>query len=651
MRKPCEGKRAMKTVANMLQDLTQADLVEWAGRKIADRGKGYIKKVGKLFSTDDGDLAALVSGSRKYATSVHIEEGSEWESFCSCPYDGGPCKHAVAVLLAAKEQVQKGKDFPLLGKNDDLYQMLFNDFEDEEDFDDEDSGQSDGAFTARKSQKTEPSVQKILADKSRDELLSLCIELAGCFPEVAQRIIEVDQLAGRRFDEIIRSLRQEIKEITAESAWYDHWRDEGDLPDYTHVREQLQALLDKGQADAVLQLGAELWTGGNNQVEESHDDGDTATELAECMDIVLQAVPQSTLAPPKQLLWVIDRQLEDEFSLLDTGDTILERPGYSPAHWREIAAVLESRLKAMPEKRRENTYRREALMDHLLVAYDRGGRPEKIIPLLEREAAICLCYGKLVEALLRAGERERARQWCIQGFADTIKDASGIAGGLQESLRRMAEEEKRDDLVAAYRAQDFFDRPSRQTYTDARVAAEKVGCWPAVRGMVLGYLESGRRPDLTAKDKREGDWPLPMPEVMRPNDQRRPGSDQFPNWGMLIDIAILEKRLDDVVGHYQAFRKTRHRGWGETDRDVAGTVAKSHPQVALDIWQGIVDDLIAQVKPSAYEVAVGYLRRMHQVFERGNRLADWQGLIGRLRVEHKAKRRLQQELDSLVGRR
>jgi uncharacterized Zn finger protein len=201
----------MKTVANMLQDLTQADLVEWAGRKIADRGKGYIKKVGKLFRTDDGNLAALVSGSRKYATSVHGEEGGEWEGFCSCPYDWGPCKHAVAVLLAAKDQEQQGKEFPLLGEGDDLYQMLFCDFDNDEDFEDDERDEPDGAVSGRKNQKGEASVQKILGDKSREELLSLCIELAGRFPEVAQRIIEVDQLEGGRFDAIISSLGQEIE--------------------------------------------------------------------------------------------------------------------------------------------------------------------------------------------------------------------------------------------------------------------------------------------------------------------------------------------------------------------------------------------------------------------------------------------------------
>jgi uncharacterized Zn finger protein len=69
--------------------------------------------------------------------------------------------------------------------------------------------------------------------------------------------------------------------------------------------------------------------------------------------------------------------------------------------------------------------------------------------LLEKEADACMEYGKLVDALLAAGEKEKARQWLIQGFGRTIADAPGIAADLQGRLREMAEKGKRHDLTAA----------------------------------------------------------------------------------------------------------------------------------------------------------------------------------------------------------
>ena len=80
-------------------------------------------------------------------------------------------------------------------------------------------------------------------------------------------------------------------------------------------------------------------------------------------------------------------------------------------------------------------------------------------------------------------------------------------------------------------------------------------------------------------------------------------------------------------------------------------MAGSRPDLALGIWQRIVDSLIAQTKPRAYEEAAVYLRLMRQVYTQNRRVDDWQGLLNRLRGEHKAKRRLVEVLDNLSNKK
>ena len=46
-----------------------------------------------------------------------------------------------------------------------------------------------------------------------------------------------------------------------------------------------------------------------------------------------------------------------------------------------------------------------------------------------------------------------------------------------------------------------------------------------------------------------------------------------------------------------------------------------------------------------------YLRRMCKVYQENNLVSDWQSLLGGLRREHKAKRRLMEVLDGLSGKR
>ncbi len=619
-----------------------------------NRGKGYVQRVDQLSCADDNTLVAWVTGSGRYATLVRIGDEGDFEEFCSCPYNWGPCKHAVAVILAAAEQIKEKKAIPLIDKDDDLRDALYGDSEEEEDWieDEWEDSNTVPASTPRQT-KAQAQVAKTLAEKSRDELLDLLTDLSGRFPEVRRHIVVTEQLIGGQVDKLVRTLRSEIQELAAEPVWYNPWKGEGNLPDYTHLEEQLQALADRGHADAVLQLGSELWTRGTAQVEQSDDEGETAISIAACLDIVMAALPRSSLSPPEQLLWVIDRSLEDEFSLLASADKLLKRRTYSEAHWRIVAETLENRLESLKKPRTtsfSDRYRREKLLNRLLDAYGPAGWKDRIIPRLEAEVDACLCYTQLVDALLTAGEQKRARHWCIQGYTRTAGDSPGIAGALQERLRTMAEKERHHDLVAAYRAQNFFNDPSNKTYTELKRAAEKAKCWPTVRTAALQYLETGQSPVSNGQKSKTRAWPLPSPEVEPPSNKQRNGFQRFPDLPTLIDIAITEKRLDDVVDLYQRLRKTQRWGRG-TDETVAKAVAHTHPDLSLNIWRNIVDSLIAEVKPKSYEEAAVYLRLMEKTYKRNHRHSEWLSLLEELRRTHKAKRRLIGVIDILVKKK
>ena len=216
------------------------------------------------------------------------------------------------------------------------------------------------------------------------------------------------------------------------------------------------------------------------------------------------------------------------------------------------------------------------------------------------------------------------------------------ASALKDKLRTIAEAEKRYDLVTAYWVQDFLEDPAVGTYKDLYKAANKMGNWPVIRAAVLAYLETGKRPDRIEGIDRKQIWSLPAPEVIY-DAKARHGHRRFPDYCVLIDIAIWEKRLDDVVTFYRAYRSAEQWGW-ETDKKVARAVAESHPEVALVIWRGIVDGLIRQVNPKSYEEAAGYLKLMRDVYNRLDRVSEWGSLLESLSKEHKAKRRLQEIL-------
>lgn len=638
----------MNTLSGLLNELTYDDLDRWAGEKIRTRGKAYVGRVAGLHRTEQGHLVAWVSGTEEYATLVRLGDGGVRSWFCTCPYDGGPCKHTVAVILAAAQQVKHKRDIPLLSEDDDLHLVLFGDRDDEPAWEDEQPPVEGpvGGESAGKLEKT--GLRRMLEGKTREELVELLARLATDFPAVARALAEAEQLKCGRIEPLVRSLRREIATLTSEPAWSSTWSDERDIPDYSHVRQQFATLLAAGHGDILLALGDDLWRRGHEQVAQSDDEGETGEAIAGCLDIVLRAVRQSSLPPAEQLLWVIDRLMTDEYGLLHSGEQLLLDPVYGPEDWHRVASILEQRLADGPAQS-GRAFQRGALLDRLLDAYRRSSQPDKIVPVLEREVDTLGNYGQLVDVLLETGEVDRAREWCLHGFARTVKERAGFAEGLQERLRRIDELLNRHDLVAAHRSESFFRLPCLERYRELRKATEKLGCWPAVRAGVLGYLETGRRPDGPAKKGETTPWPLPEPEVRFPPDKARGAiRGHFPDRQTLIDIAIAEKRFDDVVALHRALVKDR-AGSTSLDQTVAKAVAKTHPEVAIAIWRRLVDGLIAQVKPRAYVEAGTFLRQIHKVYMESGRSAQWDGLLSELRRTHKAKRRLLEVLDSLAG--
>jgi uncharacterized Zn finger protein len=657
----------METV---LRELTLSDLRDWAGGTILGRARSYVKNVGKLSRTSDDALVAWVSGSERYVTGVRIPRRGEHLHACSCPYNyGGPCKHAVAVVLAAGEALKSGKTIPALDPHSDLARRLGGLMEDDAaaDLDEEDENADHGYFNEEEfdadedddaglhEQTTRPAPRRtkpkriatVLARLDRDGLEALLLELAARYPEVARDILESEQLSHGRIDALERALLAEIHTLSAEPAWYNHRNRIGQQPDYGRLAGKLRALGERGHADALLRLGAELWTRGHAQVEQSDDEGDTALALSACLDIVLEAVPASSLSRPAQLLWIIDRELEDDLDLLASAHEVLQRRVYTKTHWREVAEVLTSRLdpgSGKPGTDSSARYRRKRLLSSLLNACARAGWSARIIPLLEVEVDACLCHVQLVDELLAAGEEERAREWCMRGYASTIAEAPGIARELQNRLRELAHRRKRHDLVAAYAAQEFFRRPSLDGYTELRKAAQRAKCWPAVREATLACLESGKLPAPGAQ------WPLPATELEPPVAPSRHARDATPDFPLLIEIAIAEKRHDDVVSLYQRLR--RSNSWrGEIDTQVAASLAVSHPDIALGIRLALAEELISRTRPDAYEKAAAHLQAMRDILGREHRIAQWEQLLAQLRTQHRNKPRLLQTLDTLSSRR
>jgi uncharacterized Zn finger protein len=284
------------------------------------------------FSSPSGGLLAWVQGGSRYATRVALDQ-ERLSADCTCPY-GGTCKHVVAVALAYLDRPDQAPPLPVASANDPRIVLL-------------DRKAAAAVIASAPPSMPEPTgdpkLTSFLSALSHQELVALMLDMARRFPELRDALAVRQMLASDDADQLEAEVLGRIIAAGATSGWGDRWDDEADLPDYSPVYDGLKLLLDQGHADAVVRLGEELLETGISQVEQSHDDGETASEVAACLSLVFQALPRSSLAPHEQLRWALNALLRDPYDLCHGAREILERP-YPPETWSVVADDLLARL-------------------------------------------------------------------------------------------------------------------------------------------------------------------------------------------------------------------------------------------------------------------------------------------------------------------
>jgi uncharacterized Zn finger protein len=642
--------------ADIFKQLTWGDIKAWAGINVTSRGQSYQRshRVQELACTSSGGLVAWVKGTKTYATLVDIEE-EELTSACTCPYED-VCKHAVAVVLEYLERLNQNIQVPTVTEGDPRLTLLESTQEEAWYGENEDLEHADVQLTVSRSRKAAPdALHSYLKKQSKAQLIALIKDMTGRYPEVHEAIHDRCHLSLGEVSALVNNVRKEIERLSAEPAWVNPWKGEGNVPDYSEVRDRLVMLLAKEYADEVIGLGKRLLETGTRQVEMSDDEGETAGEIAACMDVVFKALSRSSMPPDEQMLWAVEAELNDEYELCG-GSKLFWEQQHAVADWHILAEKLLQRLKTFAAARGEDhfsrDYQRDRLVDWVIMALENADRQDEIIPLCEREAIETGSYVRLAKRLLAAGHHEETEQWIRKGINAIRNRWPGITSELRAILRGMREKEEDWLNVAAFRGDDFLTHPTPETFKALQEAAERAGVWPSVRAGAMHYVETGEIPEgvgRTVGDRIIPPWPLPETGVSENTEMRQK---DFPMTGTLIDIAIAEKRPDEVIRWYDQ-PEARPMGLGRTwfqEDQVAKAIAEGYPDRAIAIWKKLAEGQIAQTQPKAYEVAAGFLRNMRRTFKKLGRDKEWQSYITGLRQANARKRRLLEVLDSLDGR-
>ena len=500
--------------------------------------------------------------------------------------------------------------------------------------------------------------------------MELVWSLTERFDELREEFRERIALARGDVDRLVKEARRELRRVTSEMGWRNHWSNEGYTPDYSRIKHRLERMVELGHHDAVVELGREIIELGLDQVGQSDDGGETGSAMAECLPVIFKAVAASNLPAPQKLLFAIDAQLKDDYGIIaDEAGQVMEAD-YRPEDWSAVAEELRRRLEKQSASRRDDdygsSYKRDNITNWLTDALAKAGRDSEVLAIYEKEARATHSYERLVKFLIDQKRYEDAERWATEGIEKTREKLPGVAAHLAEALSEVARLRKQWDVVAAHAAWQFFDRPGVENLKELLAAADKAGCQDRVRQQALRFLETGVSP-IRVSTSRKGEhkavvapeWPLPVPGFLLPLflPSARGYSRSGPHYDVLIALAIDEKRPDDVLRWYDKMRTERKEsagpywyGEGGYGDSVAAAVAESHPERALEIYAQRVKSNLTQASPAAYETVAAYLRKMRPILKAVGREQEWTQLLADIRLQYRNRPKFMEILDRLEDR-
>ena len=629
--------------------LTWEDLEDWAGTTIVGRGRTYQRNssVSDLGITPEGALIAYVLGSARYVTQVAIQDG-DLTSECTCPYWTN-CKHAVAVVLEYLMCLKNDVAVPQIPQTDARLDMLQETETTGEEYWNPELGMwtdIEEQLEAEQQQNTGP-LLAYLKKQTKAQLIELLDELTKAFPDVREFLEDRRNVRSGNADTLLKAIRKEIADIREEPDW-DEYEREYQPVSFNRLKTYLQALLLAGHADEAIPLGKELINAVNFALETYDMDGDIFDEVAACMEIVIQALPASSLSSYEKLAWAVDMDLGDSYELCyDVLENIWNNAN-KKSDWHALADELQKRLNAI---RSDNDLRRQ-VTGWLIAALEQTGREDEIIPLREREAEITGEYTQLIDLLIGEKHYEEAKNWCQKAITNTDPNHLGNISDIEDRLRTI--QEKTGDYLsaAAFYADDFFSNPSLHTFQELCKSAQKAKVRPAVEAWARYFLETGHLPRTKGR-KRKGEpndkWPLPKTEF-----EKDIHPSEVPMIHLLIELAIAEKKPTEVLKWYDIKPSTIGYSWGymyTSSLDVAQAIKEKYPDRAIAIWKELAESEISRVEVSGYQKAGTYLREVRDTLKRLNREKEWEAYLSELRNENKRRPRCLEVLDGLAGKR
>ncbi len=600
--------------------LTRQAIEARAGEQSFSRGEAYYKQGAISKITQQGEtVEAICKGSSRshYRVSATFKDGKLVKTTCNCDYDwGGDCKHSIALLLA------------LLDKPDSVKEL--------------------------------PSITKLLAKRSKDDLITLIGQMAERYPDLMPliKLQGVDEVISGGVKLDLKAMRKQLKKIFAayevedddDDYYHDYDEDaprknavEASLVPVTDLAVRFSKRGDWHNATTIYQTILETFVEWVNS--EFFDVNGLTQDLQQVIGSLDDCLSKSAI---KTDVKARQTALESLIGLLlwdihyTEIDTNLEIVATITKHTlREDSAFVRQLIAAgsRKQKTQDNYVWQSEIIEDLLAHLDAldGISPEITLTRL-REKAL---YGLLIEKLLALGRFDEASNLFQNHVTDMFEQTRSLtdfvdnghvayAEDMAESLEQTHPNPSLSAwLLRHYQKTDnkpklltqewkiFELTPSEHGYHKLKTLAQAIGTWERVYEQIIKTVSTK------------------------------------PNNNLLMRIYLIERDWDAAWGMVASIpsRSKPSEAWGyrprlpEFDLVVAEASYLFRPQRAIPVLRNYVYDYIEQRNRPAYVEAVRLISKLRDIYDQEDDIETWGKLIDDLRKTYKTLRALHDELN------
>jgi uncharacterized Zn finger protein len=335
------------------------------------------------------------------------------------------------------------------------------------------------------------------------------------------------------------------------------------------------------------------------------------------------------LSVEKQIDKIFELYDEDDFGVINDSANVYFNGNFLPEKWSEISCHLIQRLGNEDE---DTLCPRKVLFEWIVASLERAGRNIEIIPLLEEHLEEARDYRRLAERLIAENRLDEAYKRIFEGFKSIDYSNSYSErfepAALQALLVKLFELKGDLHSAASVYADSFFRIPTFESYLKMIEYAQKVPLYDKIREFSLKFLTDGEVP--VGKEE----WTLP--DVGFKKNFPEPVS-SFPKHQILVKTALLEKRNEDAIEHYEAMNSKNDSDYNKLEEVLAEAVQETHPETSIKIWKRKSDEQIAFTNRANYECAYLYLVRIRKTLLKQGLENEWSDYINNLRRINKRK--------------